>query len=285
MLAAGDGALGFSKALRGVFLETAEQRCWWTRSARCWPALTTSAHPGAKRALAEIYNADNKTLAIKAAYGFAEAYGAKWARAKRQFQGPRERHDGLVERRMQILISRHSALAYRARSRLSRMCDAWADEFEQKTAAGQSRLDAGLAREGIALFRALPATGDRDLLLCTDLHAENVLAAEREPWLVIDPKPYVGDPTYDVLQHLLNCDDRLRVDPRNLAWRMADLLGLDRGTAFFSGSSLAACRSHPIGLVLLRSPAASLLPNRRSDTGSDRAVSGWLHGGRPTRGS
>ncbi len=65
------------------------------------------------------------------------------------------------------------------------------------------------------------------MLLCTDLHAENVLAARREPWLVIDPKPYVGDPTYDPLQHLLNCGDRLRADPHDLVRRMADLLGLD----------------------------------------------------------
>jgi streptomycin 6-kinase len=84
-----------------------------------------------------------------------------------------------------------------------------------------------LAREGVRLFRALPATAERNVLLCTDLHAENVLAAEREPWLVIDPKPYVGDPTYDALQHLLNCDERLHADPRGLSRRMADLLWLD----------------------------------------------------------
>ncbi len=66
------------------------------------------------------------------------------------------------------------------------------------------------------------------MLLCTDLHAGNVLAAEREPWLVIDPKPYVGDPTYDVLQHMMNCSERLQAAPHDLAWRMADLAGLDR---------------------------------------------------------
>jgi len=55
-----------------------------------------------------------------------------------------------------------------------------------------------------------------------------VLAAEREPWLAIDPKPYVGDPTYDPLQHMLNCEQRLRTDPRGLATRMAGLLDLDR---------------------------------------------------------
>ena len=108
------------------------------------------------------------------------------------------------------------------------MCDQWAAEFEMKVEAGRSTLDRGLAREGIALFRSLPASADREVLLCTDLHAENVLAAQREPWLVIDPKPYVGDPTYDPLQHLLNCERRLREDPRGLAARMADLLDLDR---------------------------------------------------------
>lgn len=65
------------------------------------------------------------------------------------------------------------------------------------------------------------------MLLATDLHAGNVLAAERQPWLLIDPKPYVGDPTYDPLQHMLNCKQRLHADPAGLAGRMADLLGLN----------------------------------------------------------
>jgi streptomycin 6-kinase len=59
------------------------------------------------------------------------------------------------------------------------------------------------------------------------LHAGNVLAAERMAWLAIDPKPYVGDPTYDVLQHMLNSEQRLRSDPRGLAARMATLTNLD----------------------------------------------------------
>lgn len=114
---------------------------------------------------------------------------------------------------------------YRA---LQQMCDWWADEFEQKAARAAVQIDPGLAREGMALFRSLPATAPRTVMLCTDLHAGNVLAAEREPWLVIDPKPYVGDPTYDPLQHMLNCDQRLQSSPRDLAHRMADLLDLDR---------------------------------------------------------
>lgn len=114
---------------------------------------------------------------------------------------------------------------------LQAMCDTWADEFERKDPAASAPkrvLDPGLARDGIALFRTLPATAEREVLLCTDLHAGNVLAARRKPWLVIDPKPHLGDPTYDPLQHMLNCEERLQADPCGLTHRMADLLELDR---------------------------------------------------------
>jgi len=67
------------------------------------------------------------------------------------------------------------------------------------------------------------------VLLCTDLHGDNILAAQRAPWLAIDPKPYVGDPAYDVLQHMLNCEDRLAAHPAALAARMAGLAGVDAG--------------------------------------------------------
>ena len=108
---------------------------------------------------------------------------------------------------------------------LADMCDLWASSRERRT--GHPHEDAGLVRTGVELFRALPRDAGRAVLLATDLHAQNVLAAEREPWLVIDPKPYIGDPTYDALQHLLNCPARLHADPCALVDRMAGLLDLD----------------------------------------------------------
>ncbi|MEX2395174.1 MAG: aminoglycoside phosphotransferase family protein [Actinomycetota bacterium] len=102
------------------------------------------------------------------------------------------------------------------------MCDQWADEFEARRPA-----DTGLVRDALRIWREFSATTEREVLLCTDLHAANVLAAEREPWLVVDPKPYVGDPAYDALQHMLNCDGRLRADPNGLSDRMAGLLEVD----------------------------------------------------------
>jgi streptomycin 6-kinase len=109
---------------------------------------------------------------------------------------------------------------------LQRLCDDWAEEFE-RAQPRDGGLDVGLAREGIELFRSLPSSAERHVLLCTDLHASNVLAAQREPWLMIDPKPFVGDPTYDALQHLLNSEERLHADPRALATHLAELLDLD----------------------------------------------------------
>jgi putative transposase len=58
VLAAGDEALGFWGALREVFPETAEQRCWFHKIGNVLAALPKSARPGAKKALAEIWNAD-----------------------------------------------------------------------------------------------------------------------------------------------------------------------------------------------------------------------------------
>jgi transposase-like protein len=81
VLAVGDGALGFWKALREVFPETREQRCWFHVLGNVLAALPKSAHPGAKAALAEIYNAEDREHALKAAKAFAELYGAKWPKA------------------------------------------------------------------------------------------------------------------------------------------------------------------------------------------------------------
>jgi transposase-like protein len=81
VLAVGDGALGFWKALREVFPETREQRCWFHAASNVLAALPKSAHPGAKAALAEIYNAEDRDHAVKAVKGFEDVYAAKWPKA------------------------------------------------------------------------------------------------------------------------------------------------------------------------------------------------------------
>jgi transposase-like protein len=81
VLAVGDGALGFWKAIRDVFPEAAEQRCWWHKIGNVLGALPKSGHPSAKAALAEIYNAEDKTHALVAVKAFEADFGAKFPKA------------------------------------------------------------------------------------------------------------------------------------------------------------------------------------------------------------
>ena len=107
---------------------------------------------------------------------------------------------------------------------LSEMIERWAEETLEKV----DRLpDVELAEEGLRIFETLLNDAPCDVLLATDLHAGNVLRAQREPWLVIDPKPFYGDPAYDATQHLLNCKERLHSKPITTISRFADLLGVD----------------------------------------------------------
>jgi streptomycin 6-kinase len=107
---------------------------------------------------------------------------------------------------------------------LSAMAAYWAD----KTLAAARRWpDAGLVREGLRLLEELPRPSSDDVLLATDLHAGNVLRAQREPWLAIDPKPFVGDRAYDATQHLFNCKARMLTVPDSTIRRFADLLEVD----------------------------------------------------------
>jgi transposase-like protein len=81
VLAVGDGALGFWAALRDVFPDTREQRCWVHVTANVLNALPKSVQPAARRALAEIRDAEDRAHAEAAITAFADAFGAKWPKA------------------------------------------------------------------------------------------------------------------------------------------------------------------------------------------------------------
>jgi streptomycin 6-kinase len=86
-----------------------------------------------------------------------------------------------------------------------------------------------------AAFGSDPATNGR--MIHGDLHYANVLAAEREPWLVIDPKPMSGDPHYEVAPLLWNRWDELvaagnlRAGIRRRFHTVVDAAGLDEERA------------------------------------------------------
>jgi putative transposase len=80
-LAIGDGALGFWKAVRQVWSETAEQRCWVHKTANVLDKLPKSVQPKAKEMLHQIYLAPSRAEAEKAFDQFVRTYEAKYPKA------------------------------------------------------------------------------------------------------------------------------------------------------------------------------------------------------------
>ena len=77
-LAIGDGALGFWAALRKVYGETREQRCWLHKTANILNNMPKSVQPRAKADIHEIWMADTRQHAAKAFDAFLEKYQAKY---------------------------------------------------------------------------------------------------------------------------------------------------------------------------------------------------------------
>lgn len=109
---------------------------------------------------------------------------------------------------------------------------AWADVTERRLITSDVPWITEPVERGVDLLRTLPhESGDR-MLLHGDFHPGNILAARREPWLVIDPKPLIGDPAFEPIQLLIQQDGRI-VEPSDVVTverRLDDLakrLGLD----------------------------------------------------------
>jgi streptomycin 6-kinase len=93
-----------------------------------------------------------------------------------------------------------------------------------------------LVEQAVSLGRDLGSDPASDgTMIHGDLHYENVLAADREPWLAIDPKPVSGDPHYEVAPLLWNRWDELAGDVRDGVRRRfhatIDAAGLDEDRA------------------------------------------------------
>lgn len=80
-LAIGDGALGFWAALRKVYGETREQRCWVHKTANVLNNMPKSVQPRAKTDIHEIWMAESRAAATKAFNAFLDKYRAKYPAA------------------------------------------------------------------------------------------------------------------------------------------------------------------------------------------------------------
>lgn len=114
---------------------------------------------------------------------------------------------------------------------LADVLDGWADELEVRLTDPFE--DAGLGRLAVETMRQRPRRCSRSVLLHGDLNPTNVLRAEREPWLAIDPKPMAGDPAYDGSRLVTQPDPLATPDPaatvaRRLAL-VAEAMEVDEG--------------------------------------------------------
>ncbi len=81
LLAVGDGALGFWGAVRDVWPDTREQRCWFHKLGNVLDKLPKRLQPKAKRLLREVMNADTRMHAEDSIATFENEFGAKYEKA------------------------------------------------------------------------------------------------------------------------------------------------------------------------------------------------------------
>jgi streptomycin 6-kinase len=108
----------------------------------------------------------------------------------------------------------------------------WAEHLPLSWQRAGKPFDRGLLDAALEALERLPASQGEQVLLHQDLHAGNVLRSAREPWLVIDPKPLVGEREFGIAA--LVRGDELGRGPDHVRHRLDRLTGaldLDRARA------------------------------------------------------
>ncbi|MEV4807691.1 aminoglycoside phosphotransferase family protein [Nonomuraea sp. NPDC049421] len=97
---------------------------------------------------------------------------------------------GVLSRRLAVPAPDHLP-------RLHDRAGAWVEELRRDAAELPHTMPAYVVDAAVATVREVGAA-QPGILIHGDLHPGNILRAEREPWLAVDPKGYAGDPAYDV---------------------------------------------------------------------------------------
>jgi streptomycin 6-kinase len=114
---------------------------------------------------------------------------------------------------------------------VTRKAAEWAETFARHLAsAAGAPAPPALVEEAAALARELAGDTGPVVLVNRDAHLGNILAAAREPWLLIDPKPLAGDPAFDAgyLAGYLAGSAPTRAEVARIVPRLAEALGVDR---------------------------------------------------------
>jgi streptomycin 6-kinase len=108
----------------------------------------------------------------------------------------------------------------------------WADSLPATWEGAGRPFERRLLDAALDTLRELPPTQSQQVLLHQDLHGENVLAAQREPWLAVDPKPLAGEREFGIAPIVRSFElGHSRRDVLHRFDRLTAELGLDRERA------------------------------------------------------
>jgi streptomycin 6-kinase len=108
----------------------------------------------------------------------------------------------------------------------------WIDTLQEEWEQSGRAVERRLVDSAVEALRSLSESQGEQVLLNQDLHGDNVLAAEREPWLLIDPKPLVGEREFAVAPIVRSFElGHSKQDALYRLDRLTAELGLDRGRA------------------------------------------------------
>ena len=108
----------------------------------------------------------------------------------------------------------------------------WAEYLPREWEQAGRQFERPLLDAALEALHELPTTQGEPVLLHQDLHGENVLAAQREPWLAIDPKPLAGEREFGVAPIVRSFElGHSRREVLGRFDRLTSALGLDRERA------------------------------------------------------
>ncbi len=144
-----------------------------------------------------------------------------------------------VEQRIEVAGGLARRLAVRGPAELTSLastCPGWLDQLSEQVHALPEALPAAVVDRACSVIAEL-AADETPTMLHGDLHAGNILSADREPWLVIDPKGWTGTAAFDAFTAVVADPEVLRTPPpvsvlRDRIRRFASTAGVDAELAF-----------------------------------------------------
>lgn len=127
----------------------------------------------------------------------------------------------------------------------------WVASLPGEWEAAGEPFEESLLDEVVAMLKGLASTQGEQVLLHQDLHGDNVLSAQREPWLVIDPKPLIGEREFGLSPIIRSAE--LGHSREHMLYRLDRLtgdLGLDRDRARLWAAGHAVAWGFEDGKVL-----------------------------------